>query len=600
MDKKNTLIGASLLAAAFAVFMLAPKSPAPTQPATAQPATDSATTPGSVAPAATTAAPNGTFATIARDAAEATLTTLANEFIEARLTNFGGAVREVAFKQYPEVQGQPAPYVFNRLHEDPILAFTDFPGLGRTTAFEVVRATPTEVVYRTVLDGRIEVTRRYALTDPATKGGDPYRLRHETTFRNLTDGTAPLPRAALSLGTATLLNVHDAGLYLNVTSHDGEDLSYTERGDLEGGGFGSLFGSGRAPVGVLEKPGAVAWAAVKNQFFASIYTPDQPGIAVIARRIELPPFPNSTIANIGMTGATRFDLAALAPNGTLTLGGHLYVGPSEYKRLAKFEKQEDGVMQYSKGITKIFLSGYVAPLENTLMNLAHKWVGNWGVAIILMTLILKIVSLPFTIAASRSAKRMAKLQPEMKEIREKYKDNPQKQQMATMELFKRHKVNPMGGCIPILITMPLFFGFFAMLQSAPELRFQPFLWARDLSAPDTVGHLFGFPINIMPVLLGITTLVQMQLTPTASLDKTQAFMMKLMPIVFVAFCYNFSCALALYSTINGIFTIGQQLVINKMKDPEPGPAGPGSAATVTAASFMGKKKMKNVTPKKKG
>ncbi|PTY00646.1 YidC/Oxa1 family insertase periplasmic-domain containing protein [Opitutus sp. ER46] len=596
MDKKNTIIGASLLIAAFALFFLAPRSAPTTQPAIAQSATSSSTpaaAPVAAGNGAVTPAPSTTFATVAQDAANARITILANDYIEARLTNFGGAIREVAFKKYPEIQGKPEPYVFNRLHEDPILALADFPGLGRDLPYELVRATSTEVVYRAVLDGKIEVTRRYALTDPTKEGGDPYRLQHETTFRNLTDATLPLPRAALSLGTATLVNAADAGIYLNVTSHDGKSQTYTDRGELEGGGIGSWFGKPKPVRPVLEKPGTVVWAAVKNQFFASVYTPDQPGISTIARRIELPPFPSSGRPNIGMTGAERFDLPALAPKAEAKLSGALYVGPKEYTRIAKFAKGEDGVMQYARGISRVFLSGYVAPLENTLLNLAHKWVGNWGIAVILMTLMLKIVSLPFTIAASRSAKRMAKLQPELKALREKYKDNPQKQQQATMELFKAHKVNPVGGCIPILITMPLFFGFYAMLISAAELRFQPFLWASDLSAPDTIGHLFGFPINIMPLLMGATMIIQMRLTPQPSMDNAQAMMMKFMPIVFIAFCYNFSCALALYSTINGLFSIGQQLVINRMRDD----GDPATPAAVPGKPTGSGRPVKNVTPK---
>jgi YidC/Oxa1 family membrane protein insertase len=606
MDKKNTTIGAILLLAAFALYLFGPHAAPPTRPANAQVATSPATaasapagtqaeSPAGAPPAA--AAPNSDFAAINKDAANATVTTLANDYIEARFTNFGGAVRDIAFKQYAEVEGQKAPYVFNHLHEDPILAFTDFPGLGRDVPYQLVRASATEVVYRTVFDGKVEVTRRYWLTDPNRPDGDPYRLQHETTFRNLTKETVTLPRGALSLGTATLVNANDPGIYLNVSSYDGSGFSFIDRGELEGGGIGSMFGSPKPVKPVLEKPGNVVWAAVKNQFFASIYTSDQPGAGIIARRIELPPFPESARANIGITGATRYNLAALPPNASTTLSGKLYVGPKEYKRLAKFDHNEDGVMQYARGIYRVFLSGYVAPLENTLLNAAHRWLGglagSWGVAVILMTLMLKIVSLPFTIAASRSAKRMAKLQPELKLIREKYKDNPQKQQTATMELFKQHKVNPLGGCIPVLITMPLFFGFYAMLQGAAELRFQPFLWAPDLSAPDTVTHLFGFPVNIMPILMGITMIFQMRLTPQPSVDNAQAAMMKFMPLIFIAFCYNFSCALALYSTINGLFTIGQQLVINRLRDD----GDPAATAGKTGAAG---KPMKNVTPNKKG
>ena len=184
----------------------------------------------------------------------------------------------------------------------------------------------------------------------------------------------------------------------------------------------------------------------------------------------------------------------------------------------------------------------------------------------------------------------------MQAIREKFKDNPQKLQQATMELFKKHKVNPLGGCLPVLITIPFFIGFFSMLQSTAELRFQPFLWATDLSAPDTIAHIWGLPINILPLLMGATMVIQMRLTPSPSVDNAQMKMMKFMPYVFTLFCYNFSCALALYSTVNGLFTIGQQLIINRMKD-EPGPQGAGTAAAATAGAFA--RPMKNVTPKKK-
>jgi YidC/Oxa1 family membrane protein insertase len=235
---------------------------------------------------------------------------------------------------------------------------------------------------------------------------------------------------------------------------------------------------------------------------------------------------------------------------------------------------------------------FFSQLLLTLMTWVHKWLPNWGLAIIITTLILKVVFLPFTLAASRSAKRMQKIQPEMQAVREKFKDNPQKLQGATMELFKKHKVNPLGGCIPILLTMP----FFQMLQSAAELRFSPFLWAPDLASADTVAHVFGLPINIMPILMGATMVFQMRLTPQPSVDNAQAKMFKFMPYIFTLFCYTFSCALALYSTVNGVFTIVQQLVINRMKD-EGDVASPTGIALEDAAALAGKP-MKNVTPKK--
>ncbi|HEY0968075.1 MAG TPA: YidC/Oxa1 family insertase periplasmic-domain containing protein [Opitutaceae bacterium] len=609
MDKKNTTIGVLLLVAAFASLYFGAKmapAPSPAAPELA-PQTAPMPTAGNAAPSpGTVGAPasspsDATFAAVVRDNAGATVTTLANDVIEVRFTDFGGAIRDVAFRTYSAEQNQSAPYVFNEVHADPLLAFTDFPGLDRSARYTLVSATATEVVYRAIFENRLEVTRRYTVRAPGDTSADPYRIKHETTIRNLSDATAPLPRATLSLGTASLVNVNDVGQYLNAATFDGEDTHFTDRGELEGGGFLSWIGMrDGAPKPFVDKPGVVNWAAVKNQFFASVYTPTVPGVGLVARRVELPPFAGSTRPNIGLTAVARFELPVLAPGASTSMEGELYVGPKEYRRLAKFDGKEDRVMQYDRYFfNRIFLSGYVAPFMNTLMNWTHGMTGNWGVAIILMTLILKIVTLPFTLAASRSAKRMQKLQPLMQAVREKHKDNPQKLNQATIELFKEHKVNPMGGCLPVLITIPLFVGFFTMLQGTAELRFQGFLWAFDLSAPDTVFRLFGLPLNIMPLLMGATMVYQMKLTPMApgagDAAQMQATMMKIMPIVFTLICYNFASALALYSTVNGVFTIIQQVLVNKFTKDVP-------LASETAPVRTGGnpwKPVKNVTPKKK-
>jgi YidC/Oxa1 family membrane protein insertase len=580
MDKKNTLIGVALMAAAiaFLIYGNSRTPPPPAQPpaTTATPAPGAPASPSLGAPAASAAA-SSTFAALVSDDAEARVTTLRNAFVEVRLSDFGGAVREVAFLKYPAIQGQPAPSVFNSLRADPILAFADFPGLDRKARYELVSASATEAVYSIVLENRVEVTRRYSIhPNDATlrEGDDPYEIRHETSFRNLTDQTIALPRAALSLGTAAPFSALDYGQYLNVGFFNGEDFRFNERSELEGGGFLAGMGFGDPnPKPQIEQMGSVVWATVKNQFFASILHLDQPGIGIVTRRVELPPFPGTTSPNIGVAGTVRVDLKALAPQATESFGGDLYVGPKEYKRLATLPDQQDRVMQFDRYFfNRILLSGYVGPFLLTLMHSAYDFVPSWGWAIVLMTLFLTIITLPFTLAASRAAKRMQKLQPQLQVVREKHKDNPQKLNQATMEIFKENKVNPLGGCLPILITIPLFVGFFAMLQSASELRYAPFLWAPDLSAPDTVARIFGLPLNIMPLLMGATMVVQMRLTPTPTTDNLQVKMMQFMPIIFTLFCYNFSCALALYSTVNGLFTIIQQLLVNKFSKDDPAPA----------------------------
>ena len=605
MDKKNTTIGVLLLLVAFGSLIFTsrqssqsdstPPSSTPagvTAPAVSTSLSDSSAAPALNAPS-TPAAANATFAALAGANAEATVTTLANDYVELRLTDFGGAIQDVAFKKYGAHYGQPEPFVFNLVHAAPILAF-EFPGLDQKTRFTLVSSTSTEVVYRAVFEKRIEVTRRYVLRAPGDTSGDPYRIHHETTFRNLTDQSAPLPNL-LSIGTATLIDGNDTGQYLNVAIYDDENASFIDRSDLQGGGVSSWVGlSDGGPKATLERTQKAVWVGTKNQFFASIYTPEKPGTGVVVRRVELPPFPGSTRTNIGLTSDIRLDLAPLAANGTATAAGELYVGPKEYTRLAQFAHNEDLVMQFKRGMGKIFLSGVVSPAMNKLMKWSYSLIGNWGVAIIAMTILLKVISLPFTLIASKSAKKMQKLQPLMQAVREKYKDQPQKLNQATMELFKEHRVNPMGGCIPVLITIPLFIGFFTMLQGTAELRFQSFLWAHDLSAPDTVARIFGIPLNIMPLLMGVTMFYQMKLTPSPSVDNAQAKIFKFMPFFFTAICYNFSCALALYSTVNGLFTICQQLVVNKYtkEDPTPTPLG------VPSGTGKGGKKIKNVTPQK--
>lgn len=603
MDKKNTVIGVLFLVAAFSTLIIGqrfapPPPPAPEVAPAQAPMPTAANQASPAASAAISSPPDAEFASLAAANADERIATLDNGFVRVDFTNFGGAIADVAFAQYAAQRDSAAPFVFNRPRVEPILAINNVPGLGPDTAYEVVSATTDEVVFRAVLEGRMEVIRRYSLGREA-EGSDPYLIRHDTTLRDLSGNGSPQTLAALSLGTTSLVSPNDYGQYLNVMAYDGDDTTYTRPDELEGGGFMAFVGlKDGAPKSSVAKDGTVVWAAVKNQFFASVYTGDTAGIGTVTRRVELPPFPGSSRPNKGLTGVVTYPMPAVEAGGSAVLGGDLYVGPKEYSRLRKFEQKQSEVMQFAPFFfSRIFLSGIVAPTLNLTMVTMHEWVGNWGVAIVLMTLMLKIVTLPFTLAASRSAKRMAKLQPLMKEVREKFKDNPQKLNEATLKIFKDNKVNPMGGCLPILITMPLFIGFFSMLQGTAELRFQDFLWVVDLSAPDTVLRVFGLPLNIMPILMGATMIYQMKLTPTPTTDNMQLQIMKFMPWVFTLICYNFAAALALYSTVNGVFTIVQQVIVNKTTKDEPAPVSAGSTAMTAASAAWNPRKSR--TKKKK-
>ncbi|HTU02744.1 MAG TPA: YidC/Oxa1 family insertase periplasmic-domain containing protein, partial [Candidatus Sulfotelmatobacter sp.] len=380
------------------------------------------------------------------------------------------------------------------------------------------------------------------------------------------------------------------GLQLTTEYSNGKDQTQVRRSSLEASN-GFLGYGARGTKSVISSGGPIVWATVKNQFFASILTPDEPAAGLETRRVKLlEALPDTDSRAYGITGEVDFDVNELPAHGEATLAGDLYVGPKEYPRLSNvdvFKRDQDRVMDFGNMVFR-----FCAALLITGMTWIHGWTANWGIAIILTTLSLKILFLPVTLSQARTARRTQKIAPELKAVREKYKDNPHKQQAATMELYKKHKVNPVAGCIPMLLTIPFFFAFFRMLQSTAELRFAHFLWAHDLSAPDTVFTLAvpiigSLNINVLPFVLCAVAFVQMRLTPQPTVDNAQMKIMKFMPIMFLLFYYSWSCALSLYSTVNGLFMIGQQLVINRMKDTgDPADAGPA-------------KPVKNVTPRKR-
>jgi YidC/Oxa1 family membrane protein insertase len=579
--------------AAFFVLIYSQKY-APQRPAPAEVRREVPKEAASQAPAQTSAsaqiAEEPTFTTAHADRSGATVTRLYNSYVEVNFTDAGGAIRDVAFKRYPEAIGRQEPFVFNELHADPMLAFVGVPGLDRDARYSVVSKSDTDIVYRAVLDNRIEVTRHYVVAPDKGTGTDPYVIRCETTLRNLT-GTATAPmRVALSIGTAAPNDATDNGLQLTTEYSNGKDQTLVRRSSLEGGS-GFLGYGASEPKAVIAGAGPVSWATVKNQFFAAILTPDEPAAGIETRRVKLlQALPDADKRAYGITGTVDFDLAAVPAHGQQTIAGNFYVGPKEYPRLSNqdvFRKDEDRIMDFGN-----FVFRFCAAILLTLMTWIHSWTANWGIAIILTTLALKFAFLPITLAQSRTSRRTQKVMPEMNAIKEKYKDNPQKLQAATMELYKKHKINPVAGCIPMLLTIPFFFAFFSMLRSAAELRFAPFLWAHDLSAPDTVAVL-ALPIigslnlNVLPLLLGVVNFFQMRVTPQPSVDNAQMKIMKFMPVMFILFYYNWSCALSVYSTVNGIFSISQQLVVNRFADT-------GDPADKVRPG----KQTKNVTPRK--
>lgn len=202
-----------------------------------------------------------------------------------------------------------------------------------------------------------------------------------------------------------------------------------------------------------------------------------------------------------------------------------------------------------------------------LLNFFHQYSGNYGLAIILLTVLIKLVFWPITQKGMKSMKNMQKLQPKIAKLRERYKDDPAKMNQEMMTLYKTYKVNPVGGCLPMLIQIPFFFALYQVLLAAIELRHAPFmLWINDLSAPDRLWIGFDLPylhgIPILTLLMGASMFFQQKMTPTTA-DPTQARIMQFLPIVFTVMFINFASGLVLYWLVNNLLSILQQYLINR-------------------------------------
>jgi YidC/Oxa1 family membrane protein insertase len=247
---------------------------------------------------------------------------------------------------------------------------------------------------------------------------------------------------------------------------------------------------------------------------------------------------------------------AIAAGETAKAGMSLYAGPQEHKRLRQLEARAPGL---TLTVDYGWLTIIAAPLF-WLLSWINGWVHNWGVSIILLTIIVKGIFYWPSAASYRSMARMRVVAPKLQKIKEQYGDDKQRMQQAMMDLYRNEKINPLGGCLPILIQIPVFIALYWVLLASVELRQAPFaLWIDDLSAPD--------PYFILPVLMGISMIIQSKLTP-APPDPVQARIMKIMPIAFSVFFFFFPAGLVLYWLVNNILSIAQQWSITRTMERE--------------------------------
>jgi YidC/Oxa1 family membrane protein insertase len=287
-----------------------------------------------------------------------------------------------------------------------------------------------------------------------------------------------------------------------------------------------------------------SYAGLDDGFFAFIYIPQDDS------RLPL------TISKV----ADDSPVLRLSLDNKGSALAKLYFGPKQTDVLKSLNVQAEKIIDYGwfDIIAKPLVLG---------MTYSNKVTHNYGIDIILLTILIKIIFYPLTAKSSKSMKKMQKLQPQVAKLKEKYKDDKQRLNQEMMDMYRKEGANPMGGCLPMIIQIPVFFALYKALSSAIELRHAPFMfWINDLSAPEDLFtfHVLGYalPIRILPLIMGVTQVIQQKMTPT-SVDPMQEKMMLFMPIFFTFLFWGFPAGLVLYWLVNNVISIGQQYYINK-------------------------------------
>jgi len=393
-----------------------------------------------------------------------------------------------------------------------------------------------------------------------------YLVNVRVQFENRSDETLELPVQQWVAGTATPLNAKDDQhlVGLQWRSAAGKTDRKVDRGYFDNKTLGCFAGTPIFDYRYNEH--TVSWVSAHNQFFFVSLIPASPAAEVTAARFDLPMPTREQILAVPGTLTNQFAIQVnmhfsptnLAAGQVMEQKFLLYAGPKEYRTIERIAAELKNGLDAVMGYGGFF--GFFSRLLLLSMNGLNALGLSYGLAIIAITVIIKSLFWPLTAASTRSMKRMQALQPQMKAIQEKFKEDPTKMNKKMMEFMKENKVSPLGGCLPLILQIPVFIGFFQMVQSAIELRGASFLWACDLSSPDTIFTIPGidFNVNPLPLLMGGTMLWQASLTPPSpGMDPAQQKLMKYFPLIFLFMLYNYSSGLTLYWTVQNLLSIAQ-------------------------------------------
>jgi len=559
-------IGAISLAVVLLVLSVWLAPSAPTGPVAPQPtaqAGSAPTEPSPVVPPAPEQPETAVTAPAAPEVARRT-TKLSNGQVELLVDNQGGAVRSIALLKYADrvprsdVPVQPVELV--TMGQTGVLLSSlgdaDYPGVERAR-FDVVEETPAKVVHRLRWGGS-QVTRTLELDESGyggslwvkveNLGSEPVRPSFEIQlFGQDGDISAPDHFQNFSL----------------VASVDGSVQRKPLLSIGKPGWFSSLFGGSSQPSVTRYAP-PVDWVGVDSQYFLLAVIPDDAAKSWAAYE---PIGINSGRSVLGFPYNAGAGVSELPPGQQLERHYRLFFGP----KVGELVSAVDPRLESAAIVGWVWVQPLVHVFASTLKWFHDVLIPNYGVAIILITILLRLAVFPLNQRAMRSMKRMSVIAPEMKVIQEKYKEDPARLQQEMMALYRRQGMNPLtamgGGCIPMLIQMPFMIALYYALQSSIELRHAPFaLWITDLSSPENLFSIAGLPIRPLPLLMGVAMIAQQWLTPSTQ-DAQQKQMMLMMSGVFILVFYQFPSGLVLYWLVSTLLGILQQVMVNQQPIP---------------------------------
>ncbi len=480
---------------------------------------------------------------------------LGNDKVTFTITSKGGALRSAELSGYRELPDPESRDLILDFSKMPALSMKGLSGLGVNSDFDVVTGDGRSAVISAEVAGRYRFERHITL-------GDSYTLSVTDRVVNISSDAIEVPNWQISSGIMGFVeknrsdSEHLSLDTFGVVSEGGDDEVKRWKSEISalfggsGGGCSAVKVAPNAPMDPSRYvPMAPRWVAPKSKFFTLLLYPE-----VAVESMAIHGWRHSSVDGSltldGVAASLVYPPEVLLSGAEMERGYLFYAGPKQYRTLRDLGHGEEAIMEWG------FFRVICRLLLPTLLFI-YSGVQNWGVAIILLTFLVRGIFWPITHKGTESMKRMQELQPQIKELREKLKSEPQKLQQETMKLYRANKVNPMASCLPMLIQIPVFIALFTVLRSSVEMRHSGFLWIKDLSEPENL--LFfgtGFKLNILPIVMSGTMAWQQYLTPSGDAQQKK-MMMLMMPLMMLYMLYSMPSALMLYWSTSQIVSIVQ-------------------------------------------